>query len=70
MDKTTHTKLSDQIHSDMDTVNEAVYIIKDTIANSWGRTDHAVGKQAEKVIVELRLLRKELAEVHKEICGE
>ena len=68
MDKTTHTKLSDQIHSDMDTVNEAVYIIKDTIANSWGI--HPVGIQAEKVIVELRLLREKLYALHKEISGE
>jgi|TARA_R110000787_G_C13211393_1_gene425180 hypothetical protein len=68
MDKITHTKMSDQIHSDMDTVNEAVYIIKDTIANSWGI--HPVGIQAEKVIVELRLLREKLYALHKEICGE
>tara|TARA_R110000822_G_scaffold20255_10_gene65112 strand:+ start:4977 stop:5189 length:213 start_codon:yes stop_codon:yes gene_type:complete len=70
MDKKLKTKMSDLIHGDMDSVNEVIYLIKDTIANDNAWTDHAVGKQAEKVIVELRLLRKELAEVHKEICGE
>tara|TARA_R110000744_G_scaffold63394_4_gene130433 strand:+ start:533 stop:745 length:213 start_codon:yes stop_codon:yes gene_type:complete len=70
MDKKLKTKMSDLVHGDMDSVNEVIYLIKDTIANDSAWTDHAVGKQAEKVIVELRLLRKELAEVHKEICGE
>tara|TARA_R110000787_G_scaffold253633_1_gene359001 strand:+ start:3102 stop:3314 length:213 start_codon:yes stop_codon:yes gene_type:complete len=70
MDKKLKTKMSDLVHGDMDSVNEVIYLIKDTIANDSAWTDHAVGKQAEKVIVELRRLRKELAEVHKEICGE
>ena len=70
MDNKLRTKMSDEIHADMDTCNEAIYIIKDTIANDSAWLNHAVGKQAEKAIVELRRLRKELAEVYRQICGE
>ena len=56
-------KMSDLIVGDMDSVNEVIYLIKDTIANDSAWFNQPVGKQAEKVIIELRLLRKELAKV-------
>lgn len=62
--------MSDEIHADMDMCNEAIYLVKDCIANDAVWRNHVVGDSAEKVIVALRQLRKELAEAYKEICGE
>jgi len=59
----TKTKMSDLIVEDMKSVEEVIYLIKDTIANDDAWCNQPVGKQAEKVIIELRLLRKKLVEV-------